>query len=526
MQTAFKFPKIIAIALLFLLYAGAPILVAAELLENPPKPVVTNVSITANGFVLIEWEMDDIEEVDTWEIKLWSYPDINNPQGGFQTVATIPNDGNLIYLHRNDGACDDRNIYTVLPVKQGQGMLQAEAMQTINLLELVFTGICEREAILEWTAFHPDTDNARYVLFASENGAHPALIADIEASSLTLIGNESTYRNNSPSTTNIYTFKHEGLEPGAAYAYYIEAIHGNGQASRSCVREIETGFYNIPAYFKLLAATVNENNTVDLVYETDISAPISGIEAFRSTVNNPETMDALPLIPPPLAPLATHNDGTASAEETGYYYRMQVNDSCTYPLPDSIMHRTIHLSGEAGTNNTNSIAWNAYEGWEVLEYIIYRKTGNMDDYAEIDRVSSDVRTYTDQMQQSESGSAVYYVEAIAATALIGEQPAYAQSNRIVLARENNPIMPNAFKPKGNTPEFKPVVAFYGPQRPYRFQIYNRWGAMLFESIDPNSGWDGRFNGEYVPMGVYVYVLNYEDVEGNAKTARGTVMVVY
>ncbi len=38
----------------------------------------------------------------------------------------------------------------------------------------------------------------------------------------------------------------------------------------------------------------------------------------------------------------------------------------------------------------------------------------------------------------------------------------------------------------------------------RWRIYDRWGALLFESNDLNTGWDGRLNGKLLPPGVYLY----------------------
>jgi gliding motility-associated-like protein len=38
----------------------------------------------------------------------------------------------------------------------------------------------------------------------------------------------------------------------------------------------------------------------------------------------------------------------------------------------------------------------------------------------------------------------------------------------------------------------------------RWRIYDRWGSLLFESDNLNSGWNGRLNGKAVPPGVYLY----------------------
>ena len=39
---------------------------------------------------------------------------------------------------------------------------------------------------------------------------------------------------------------------------------------------------------------------------------------------------------------------------------------------------------------------------------------------------------------------------------------------------------------------------------------NRWGEMLFESVGYGTPWDGRYNGGYVPVGTYYYVIKLND----------------
>ena len=62
------------------------------------------------------------------------------------------------------------------------------------------------------------------------------------------------------------------------------------------------------------------------------------------------------------------------------------------------------------------------------------------------------------------------------------------------------------------------------------QIYDRWGNQLFDAAnvtpgDEQGGWDGKFNGEYVMPGVYVYSakLVYED--GIEEVIKGDITVV-
>ncbi|HNR54679.1 MAG TPA: gliding motility-associated C-terminal domain-containing protein, partial [Flavobacteriales bacterium] len=73
-------------------------------------------------------------------------------------------------------------------------------------------------------------------------------------------------------------------------------------------------------------------------------------------------------------------------------------------------------------------------------------------------------------------------------------------------------VPNAFTPDGNGPNdiFKPIVIGVDPST-YRFYIFDRWGQPLYETADPNAGWDGNFaDGSEVPIGVYVWKLVARD----------------
>ncbi len=43
---------------------------------------------------------------------------------------------------------------------------------------------------------------------------------------------------------------------------------------------------------------------------------------------------------------------------------------------------------------------------------------------------------------------------------------------------------------------------------YEFVVMDRWGNRVFYSKDPSDRWDGTYNGENCPKGVYVYQLSY------------------
>lgn len=85
-------------------------------------------------------------------------------------------------------------------------------------------------------------------------------------------------------------------------------------------------------------------------------------------------------------------------------------------------------------------------------------------------------------------------------------------------------VPNAFSP-GNGANGKFKILRRGDATLKSFIIFNRWGAKVFETSDINAGWDGTFNGEAQPMGVYIYTIDAVSVTGKRITKQGNVTLV-
>ncbi|NVN95175.1 MAG: gliding motility-associated C-terminal domain-containing protein [Bacteroidetes bacterium] len=60
---------------------------------------------------------------------------------------------------------------------------------------------------------------------------------------------------------------------------------------------------------------------------------------------------------------------------------------------------------------------------------------------------------------------------------------------------------------------------------FHILIFNRWGNLLFETNDVNVGWDGKFNGDYVPDGIYTYSLLAIGDDGVYYRRLGTITVL-
>lgn len=102
------------------------------------------------------------------------------------------------------------------------------------------------------------------------------------------------------------------------------------------------------------------------------------------------------------------------------------------------------------------------------------------------------------------------------------------NNQVILITE--PVLfyvPNAFTPDGKqfNEVFQPVMT--QGFDPYQFQltIFNRWGETVFVSQHPKKGWDGTYNGQPVPDGIYTWQIEFQNTQGINEVHRGHVNLI-
>ncbi len=86
------------------------------------------------------------------------------------------------------------------------------------------------------------------------------------------------------------------------------------------------------------------------------------------------------------------------------------------------------------------------------------------------------------------------------------------------------FIPNAFSPNGDGINDVLFVRGADGLVSMNFIIYNRWGEQVFESSDPDFGWDGTFKGEELGPDVYGYYLTITCPIGG-KALKGNVTLL-
>jgi gliding motility-associated-like protein len=71
-----------------------------------------------------------------------------------------------------------------------------------------------------------------------------------------------------------------------------------------------------------------------------------------------------------------------------------------------------------------------------------------------------------------------------------------------------PVVPSGFTPNGDG-ENDIFLIRGGPFNDVDFRVYNSWGELIFQSFDAAEGWDGTFNNQPSPVGVYTWTFSVQ-----------------
>jgi len=101
---------------------------------------------------------------------------------------------------------------------------------------------------------------------------------------------------------------------------------------------------------------------------------------------------------------------------------------------------------------------------------------------------------------------------------------------VVVQGELSIWVPSAFTPDGDgiNEKFRPIVVGGDPDD-FVFRVYDRWGNVVFETIDMNEGWSGqglKKQDYFVPDGIYSWQLIVRRLNSSEKVEqKGSVTIL-
>jgi gliding motility-associated-like protein len=219
------------------------------------------------------------------------------------------------------------------------------------------------------------------------------------------------------------------------------------------------------------------------------------------------------------APEITFIDTEVEVDRKPYTYRTLSLDTCNQIVNISNMGQTMYLT--VNTNETQMIhllQWTPYEDFPggVREYKIYRGFDGVFDPTPIGITTPQARSWVDTVyndMENYSGKVCYVIEALEGPNVYGYLEV-SQSNVVCPVIPPLVFIPNAFTLGGKNPVFTPITNLHRIDE-YQFEIYDRYGRIIFETNEPDMGWDGRIEktNRYAREGVYIYRLSLRDGNG-------------
>ena len=298
------------------------------------------------------------------------------------------------------------------------------------------------------------------------------------------------------------------------YCYTVVAQHQNGSTKSSsnavCSKPIYLG-NNDETHIKLV--TVRDNQYIHVEMESDTGQFI--------LVKQREGGSALEI----QTDIDEYDDYNVDVQQHSYVYGVKQLDHCGSESKVGRLGKSIvmQLTKE---DVTISLRWNAYHQWlgGVKEYRILRNSSN--GFVLFKTLSGNATAIDFNVGAGIVGSNCFKIAAVSETGLISE------SNETCITGEPIIFIPNAFSPFDHAVNdfFKPYTVFIKSPLDYAdgiydFNIYDKWGGLLFHSNDPIEGWDGTYNAKDLPEGVYVYTFRVKGLDDKIRNYSGSVTLV-
>jgi len=101
-------------------------------------------------------------------------------------------------------------------------------------------------------------------------------------------------------------------------------------------------------------------------------------------------------------------------------------------------------------------------------------------------------------------------------------PLVATSNAITILILVPLVVPNTFTPNGDgindTWDLRALLAYPG----CLVQVFNRYGALVYQCTGYSAGWDGTTGGKPLPMGTYYYLI---DLKNGKRPSSGSITII-
>ncbi len=468
-----------------------------------------------NGSVIIAWTLDTDESNGTIEVhrRLIS--------GGYGRIATLP----INATNFSDNGANANLMsysYYIVALDENESTLAVSNTHQTSFMESPVVDVCDKQIFIEWEMYDVTTSYGEPVQLPIPFDQAKIWI-NTDANNWQMIDIVDTQVNN---------YQIDVFESGN-YCFYVQYLDSNtGITSSSNINCTDAEILEEPEFAYIKNVDVLDADRINIKFFADDNVVNPGYVLWRSssTTNDYIAVDTV-FSESELLTFSDHGD--VNTVNNSYLYKVEVLDSCLISNLYSNVANSILLKSNISGKLENEIEWTHYSGWEygVEKYVIYRKAPQETDFSIIGEVSGNINYFRDYLSldeiSGETSKVHYYVVAVESDANYFGFKSESISNTTFVLREPEVFIPNAFKPKSLIEKnryFKPEFGFFKPQN-YELIILNRWGSVIFNTNDYNSAWDGKINNNIAEAGTYLYIIRWENANGEAFERKGVVNLI-
>lgn len=470
-------------------------------------PALTSIEVDAEGIPVLHWTMQNPDLVDGYIIKRRIIDGQGVISGTYNNVAIIEDSHTFTYADRSNEygtfamTSVRREYYCIAAyVIDDQGKKHYSLM-TEPASTIFATGtydFCDKKYTLHYSSTE-DADHYTVHQLEPQHTEHPA----------------------GQDTVKTFTFEtfHQTRR------FQIECIAQNGISTFSPVIEIEASEPTPPSTVDITLVTVDDNNQLALTLNLSQSQSTDNAYLLRHDIAT--GIDSTFQLADLSMTNATFTDPYADPARQ-YSYILAVNDKCGHQLAQSDSAYNIVATATAEPQNINLVSWTKPHALDdqITGSQIFRKIDNQD-WEQAGEAGRYYNEYEDYLSNMIADATLYDGQFCYQVLINCQDGSQIRTNIACLQREPVVYIPNALNPKSNNMDnrtFRPRADFLDD---YHLAIYDKRGAIIFQSDDLNVGWDGYDRASKLcHRDTYIYHITYKTSSGKQIEKSGMVNLLY
>ncbi|MDF9795851.1 gliding motility-associated-like protein [Catalinimonas alkaloidigena] len=418
----------------------------------------------------------DFSEEDYYDQLFFDFGD-----GGIQTVSTDQESISYQYYDQGEYTIAAEGLFDDAAPNCGLADTTINTVENLDIATLSRVQV-ENEQEIQ-LAFELADNDVSYRLEVAENGS-----SDFSFASLDLDGKATTFIWNDPDVNARDTY----------YCFRIVAVN-------RCDESLNQ-FSNMVCSIALQATAEDLQNQLE--WQSD------GFDQYQ-VIRDGNQIDEIN------ATLYTDTEVTCQEDYT-YSIVAEQNGAVSISLGEDITAISTTVPPAPDNLDASLAGTGADLQWpaenEAVQYYIYRAEdgGSSQLYDSLLQSTSVNLRYTDPQELTVD---IEYCYQITYVNDCGNESERSEEVCVTLPRQARVFFPNAFTPNGDG--LNDIFVYKAELlETVQFQVYNRWGELLFSTTDIGEGWDGTYKGGLAPQGTYMYVLQVVDQLGNAFSRSG------